>query len=68
MKPSVGRIVHYIDPLTGKHCAALIIDVDDKDRVNLRVFGHVGSEWTAFVISNDETYVMLGSWHWPERV
>lgn len=36
-KPSIGRIVHYVDG-SGKHVPAIIADVESQDKVSLAVF------------------------------
>lgn len=64
MKPSVGRIVHYVDA-DGQHLAAVITFVHDGD-IELTVFPPgVAPSWTTAVY--DESGKTLDSWHWPER-
>jgi hypothetical protein len=70
-KPSIGRIVHYIDEEAG-HCAAIIVGVaDDQETCELRIFWpyqHVrpGADWAPHV-PHDET-AKPNTWHWPEQV
>lgn len=74
MKPSIGRIVHYVTS-TKAHVAAIITAVWSDTCVNLRVF-YDGSnnqegntQWGEWVTSKslDES-MQPGTWHWPERV
>lgn len=79
MPPSVGRIVHFLDPLVGKPpvlCAAIITEVipalkpDEETLVGLYVFPPDGS---AYPISNVAEHRGSGiqperTWCWPVRV
>lgn len=66
MKPSIGRIVHFVDA-EGEHCAAIITRVWSDDCVNLIYFHDTGSmPYTSSV--QDETATKQCSWHWPEKV
>lgn len=73
MKPSVGRIVHFVEVRRGdSHCAAVITRVHADTCVNLRLFeDHASydppSEFKTRVFL-DEDDKHSGTWHWPERV
>jgi len=73
MKPSIGRIVHYVatndhyEPLTtqpGKHLPAVVIETDGES-CGLCVFSHGQTFWRG-PTRHDEG-AALGTWHWPER-
>lgn len=81
MKPTVGRIVHYV--LTdGQHRPAIVVRAwgeephsapDYADSVNLQVFldgsndgSESGVDWETSV-RYDETGKTPYTWHWPER-
>lgn len=80
MKPSVGRIVHFVQ--NGVHHPALILKVWTDTCVNLRVFpngsdpitpGALDSHDVAHSVTQSEPTSCCGhandwSWHWPERV
>lgn len=34
MSPSIGRIVHYVEPSTGKHLPAIVTRVADSEKVD----------------------------------
>lgn len=74
MKPSVGRIVHFV-PQPGSPAAhngasvvpAIIVRVWSDDMVNLKVFADGPEDvWAGSVTYNEENKEY--SWHWPERV
>ena len=70
MKPSVGRIVHYIEG-SGQPClAAIVAKVHETGNLNLAVISEVGGLRQAQGI--EEAPVagprVGGQWHWPERV
>ena len=74
MKPSVGRIVHYVSYGTPngeypKACrAAIITDVDDGTMgVSLMVANPTGLFFNQGVMF-DGTENQGGTWHWCERV
>lgn len=71
MKPSIGRIVHYVDE--GGDCmAAMIVGVNSSSptAVNLTVFGPLPGQVQArrSVLKDDMVAGVSGTWHWPERV
>ena len=71
MKPSIGRIVHYVGYGTpkgeyGQECrAAIITDVGDGNTVILCIFNPKGLFFTESTYSETKEG---GTWHWPERV
>lgn len=76
MKPSVGRIVHYVSYGTpgGEYpsvCRAAIVtavdDVVDHKQVSLTVLNPEGMFFNRCV-RHDEDEKRGGTWHWPERV
>ena len=74
MKPSVGRIVHYVSYGSpggeyGKECrAAVITEVqgDPRTSVGLCVLNPTGQFFNRAVPHDDGH--SGGSWHWPKRV
>lgn len=68
MRPTIGRIVHFVDAF-GYHQAAIVIDVLEGDRVRLAVFHSTGRyEPVTDPVPHDEVPPHAGrSWHWPER-
>lgn len=75
MKPTVGRIVHYIPEWAGAGGAsvnplpAIITAVYDNDTVELGVFGRNYRPVTAVHAEpkGDVTQGDPGTWHWPPR-
>jgi hypothetical protein len=82
MKPTIGRIVHYVLPGSGKHRPALIVEdwgngkaeaVPMGSACNLRVFldgSNDGSDWKDSGWPASVCYdaeMKGGTWHWPER-
>lgn len=79
MKPTIGRIVHFVQ--NGVHYPALIVKVWTDTCVNLRVFpngsdnivpGALDSSDIAHSVNYAETCGTCGmshewSWHWPEK-
>lgn len=72
MRPSIGRIVHYVD--NGKHCPAIIIDLNLNDTVDLVIFKDPNrwpkegqTSWHAYAVRFDDINKYSGTWHWPER-
>jgi hypothetical protein len=72
VKPTVGRIVHYVSYGTpggeyGRECrAALITEVESGDLVGLSVHNPTGLFFNRST-PHDEGEKRGGSWHWPER-
>jgi hypothetical protein len=81
MKPSIGRMVHFVqrkpaiygDQLV--HLPAIVVAVHSDTCVNLQVFTDgtnsdsyetQGVKWMTSVLQ-DEAALQVGSWHWPER-
>ena len=71
MKPSIGRIVHYVTRGTADgvypsiHRAAIVTDVH-AGAVTLTVF-HPTFTRPEMDVPHDETGTTGHSWHWPER-
>lgn len=78
MKPSVGRIVHYVSYGTPggeypKTCrAAIVTDVTDCDAhmdcVGLAVLNPTGMFFNQHIPYDGTSQQYGGTWHWPERV
>ena len=73
MKPSVGRIVHYVSygtpggEYTSECRAAIITEVPENSLyVHLAVLNPAGMFFN--VAKQDEGKHEGGTWHWPERV
>lgn len=71
MKPSVGRIVHYVFTMA-ECCAAIIIAVRhdtgvDTD-IDLMVFTERGLSVRTDIGFHDPKEKFENTWHWPERV
>lgn len=74
MKPTVGRIVHYVSygtpggEFAPEHRAAIITRVppDTTGVVDLCVLNPTGLFFNQAVIY-DEAMKQGGTWHWPER-
>lgn len=73
MKPTVGRIVHYVESESPdvQHRAAVVIEVagdrypgDAAEFLFLHVFSRAG-DYVVHAQRGDEK--RRGSWHWPER-
>lgn len=70
MKPSVGRIVHYVpvaSPDDPAPCQAAIVTAVNDDSISLTVFD-VHSHTTWPTVLQSEPIHQRGTWHWPERV
>lgn len=75
MKPTIGRIVHFVK--NGEHLAAIVVHVWSDTCVNLYVFASGMAHGSSDFINNGMlfTSVVLDesvspqhySWHWPER-
>jgi hypothetical protein len=72
MKPSIGRIVHFVEERSRDHIAAIITAVHEKDYVDLTIFlppkgmTSVGAE-TRSLVPFEESANQPKTWHWPER-
>lgn len=77
MKPSVGRIVHYV--AYNKTCMAAIVTAlsdEEPDSIHAVIFISLrnvndyitGGVQFLFNLPHDEADKKPGSWHWPERV
>jgi hypothetical protein len=73
VKPSAGRIVHYVAEDGGSCRAAIITQVTSEiiSEVGLAVFAPSGLSFKGTVrlaglIPNTAMYA-AGTWHWPER-
>lgn len=74
MKPSVGRVVHYVAYGTPKGefpanvCrAAVVSQVGEGENCGVVVLNPTGLFFN-IDIPHDEGAKAPGSWHWPERV
>jgi hypothetical protein len=73
LKPSVGRIVHYVAYGTPggeykpAHRAAIVTDVNSDGTVlGLCVLNPTGMFFNT-TVNEDQTGLRGGTWHWPER-
>lgn len=73
MKPSIGRVVHYVSYGTpggeyGKECrAAVITEVPQDDACSLAVLNPTGMYFNRALYDGSE-HPDGGTWHWPEQV
>ncbi len=77
MKPSIGRIVHFV--YNKEHLAAIVTAIWSDTCINLHVFCG-GSRFSTVNIGDhsdsvrvtsanyDEDTTVERSWHWPEKV
>jgi hypothetical protein len=63
-KPTMGRVVRYVDK-RGNEYAAMIAYVVDDTTVNLTVYDHDGSTEGEEEVPYSEGKAR-GCWHWPE--
>lgn len=77
MKPSVGRIVHFVNKFGNeRNCvAALVVCVWSNTCVNLRVFydgtndvPEGTNEWETSVSFDDKEVPDPRTWHWPPKI
>jgi hypothetical protein len=74
MTPSIGRIVHYADPDSGKHLAGIITGFEDNGSFNITVFHKNGETSARFSLTTDKHQAKgpdeaeSGQWWWPPRV
>lgn len=70
MKPSIGRIVHYVQPdiyqRSGEHLAAVVTRVYPDGKLSLQVFAETCT-YLVFNVTEDQAGLVNGTWHWPER-
>jgi hypothetical protein len=72
-KPTIGRIVHYVNlgdsqGLYPPECqAAIITGVNEDGTVALHIFYRTGDFYMQDVEFSEDTQ-QRRSWHWPERV
>lgn len=69
-QPSIGRAVHYVDPYTGAHRAAIITEVKEPEDGAVYValcIMHPGTIEHAPKVPLDPG-MGTRTWHWPERV
>jgi len=78
MKPSVGRIVHYVShgtpprddgsqAYTSENRAAIVTQVNEDGTVGLAVLNPTGLFFHESVMADFEEN-QPGTWHWPARV
>lgn len=76
MKPSIGRIVHFVlgEPNV-RPIAAIITAVWSDICVNVRIFQDGSntqptqfSEWITSIIFDDSERPAARTWHWPPKV
>lgn len=64
MKPTIGRIVHYVSANSGEHFPAIISRIQG-DVISLHVFEPAGT--LAYRNVQQDAGGAYGTWHWPER-
>jgi hypothetical protein len=66
VRPTVGRIVHYVS-MDGHHYAAIVVEVGASS-INLTVFSDTPGQVLGIrTTTQDEDDKKAGTWHWPER-
>ena len=77
MKPTIGRIVHYVLDLEKNPVAAIITAVWSDTCVNLRLFydgyglapqTHGWAEWVTSRTLDESEKPAVGTWHWLPKV
>ena len=68
MKPSVGRIVHYVDHELVLSGIVVAIWLDDETRVDLTVFLVGGGLSYASHVPHESDSDGVTFWRWPPRV
>lgn len=75
MKPSIGRIVHYVaygtpggEYKAEAHRAAIITQVHTDTCVDICILNPTGLFFTTSAQFNGDAEPTPGTWHWPERV
>ncbi len=72
MKPSVGRIVHYVSygtpngEFTSQCRASMVTEVTSETEISLCVLNPTGFFFNQHLLQ-DEITKKGGTWHWPER-
>jgi hypothetical protein len=67
IKPSIGRIVHYVqDGVKVRHRPAIITAVQEGGAIEAEVFGLGSARFVSGVMEDEETKA-IATWHWPER-
>jgi hypothetical protein len=75
MKPSVGRIVHYVaygtpggEYKAGAHRAAIVTQVHSDSCIDICIINPTGLFFaTSALLMDPSVDVTPGTWHWPER-
>jgi hypothetical protein len=71
MKPTVGRIVHFVDPKRPDVAiAAIIVRVWSDTCVNLQLFqdSNALGGWETSVLYDENASPAARAWHWPPKV
>jgi hypothetical protein len=68
MKPSVGRVVHYVGLYHPEECRAAIITETKPQGIGICIFAESGVHFINTNLPEDQETKKPGSWHWPERV
>jgi hypothetical protein len=67
MKPTIGRIVHFVSADDSRHAPAIVSEVlGTEGHVTLHAFERHGTvvRWN---VAEDPTGKTPNTWHWPER-
>jgi transcriptional regulator with XRE-family HTH domain len=69
MKPSIGRIIHFVGETGGPHFPAVVVAVHDAEVVDLVYFMVPANPQASMPMPNVPHSEVKGSvsWHWPER-
>ena len=82
MKPSIGRIVHFVQAVTERdhqrivHLPAIVVSVWSDTCVNLQVFtdgtnsevyNQESVKWVTSVPLDESESPQPRTWHWPEK-
>jgi hypothetical protein len=73
VKPSIGRIVHYVSYGTpggeypSKCRAAVVADIQPNGEISLVVLNPTGLFFN-LPCPHDEDTKLGGTWHWPEQI
>lgn len=73
MKPTIGRIVHFVNAPGTNPIAAILVAVWSDTCVNLRLFQDGSntqptqfSEWQTSITFDDSETPVARTWHWPK--